>query len=158
MQELFIFTISATADKTILGRIVQLFTRRNIAFQNLIASRPDDEANYHYRIEAKTTQRWAEQITKELRRIIGVAHAAVLRQEEVAWMPVALYRINRRQLPQPVLEHILLAHQARLLTADSDSIVLEKAGDVGSALALFEALQPYGVQQVSKSGAKTMAG
>ncbi|WP_242919627.1 hypothetical protein [Pontibacter liquoris] len=152
MQESFIFTISAAENKSILSRVLMLFTRRNIAFENLTASRPDDGAHYSFRIEANTTRHWAEQITKELRKIIGVGHAAFLRQEELVQKQVALYRINRRQLPEPVLQHILLAHQARLLTSDQDSFVLEKTGNTGSAYALLEALQPYGVQEFSNQG------
>ncbi|MDO6390143.1 hypothetical protein Q4E40_08400 [Pontibacter sp. BT731] len=83
MQESFIFTISAAGDKSILSRVLMLFTRRNIAFENLTASRPDDRSHYSFRIEANTTRHWAEQITKELRRIIGVRYATMLPQEEV---------------------------------------------------------------------------
>ncbi|PKV62900.1 ACT domain-containing protein [Pontibacter ramchanderi] len=82
MQESFVFTISAAGDKSILNRVLMLYTRRNIAFERLTASRPDDSSHYSFRIEANTTPHWAEQITKELQKIIGVRYATVQRQEE----------------------------------------------------------------------------
>lgn len=84
MQETYIFSVCANNDKSILSRIAMLFTRRNIAFQSLTAQQSDGGEAYTYTIVTDTTDKWAEQINKELRKIIGVKSACCTHQAAAA--------------------------------------------------------------------------
>ena len=93
-----------------------------------------------------------EKVIGQLEKVIDVLKAFVHEDAQIVHQEIALYKIKTDALTNSDVEKVIRQHHARILTVDSEFMVIEKTGHVEETQLLFENLQPFGVLEFVRSG------
>jgi len=152
MQEQFTLSVFTENTVGLLHRITTVFTRRHINIESLTTSESELAGIYRFVIVIRCTEETVSKLRKQLDKIIGVVKAFVLREEEVVHQELALYKVSSQKLVNGTLERIVRDNHARVLTIESDHIMIEKTGHPSETLDLLKQLEPFDVMGFSRSG------
>lgn len=149
------YTISIfTEDRVgLLNRVTIIFTRRKINIESIAASESELDKIHRYTIVITETEDTVKKIVLQLEKQVEIIKAFYHLDEEIVYQEIALYKV-----PTDVLaagkeaEKIVRAHNARVLSVESEFTVIEKTGHKEETQALFEELKPFGMLEFVRSG------
>lgn len=152
------YTISVFTENFIgiLSRITLIFTRRGINIDGFTASESREEGIYRITIEVTTSQEQIVQLTKQIEKIIDVIKAFHYTDEQMVFQEIALYKIPIENL-DPGLERVIRQHNARIISAEKDFVVIELTGHKEDTQELLEVLKGFGVLEFVRSGRVAVA-
>ncbi|MDQ3394283.1 MAG: acetolactate synthase small subunit [Bacteroidota bacterium] len=148
------FTISVlTENKSgLLNGVTIIFTRRKINIESINVSESEVEGVSRYTIVIKTTQQKAENIVKQIRKLIEVLGAFLYEVENTYFQEMALYKVPTEIFMNGnTIEKIVRDNFARILVIERDHIIIEKTGHTDEIKRLFDMLKPYGILEFVKS-------
>jgi acetolactate synthase I/III small subunit len=147
------YTISVFTENFIgiLSRITLIFTRRGINIDAFTASESREEGIYRSTREVTTTQEQIVQLAKQIEKIIDVIKAFYYTDEQMVFQEIALYKIPIENL-DPGLERVIRQHNARIISAEKDFVVIELTGHKEDTQELLEVLKEFGVLEFVRSG------
>lgn len=154
-QEKEVFTISVlTENKSgILNAVTIIFTRRKMNIEALNVSETEVEGVSRLTIVIKTTFAKAEQVVKQINKLIEVLGAFLYREDEVYYQEIALFKMGTAAfLNNNTIERVVRNNGARILVIERDHIVIEKTGHRDEIRALREKLEPFGLLEFVRSG------
>lgn len=148
------YTLSIFTENKIgvLHRIITVFTRRHLSIDSFTTSETEVSGIYRFIVVLQTDPIMAEKVRKQLEKIIGVIRAFALKQEDIVQQELALYKIRTDKLGNGNLEAIIRDNHARVLSYETEYIMIEKTGLPGETIQLFHQLTPFGVLGFSRSG------
>lgn len=148
------YTLSIFTENRIgvLHRIITVFTRRHLSVDSFTTSETEVSGIYRFIIVLETDPIMAEKVRKQLEKIIGVIRAFALKQEDIVQQELALYKIRTDKLGNGNLEAIIRDNNARVLSFETDYIMIEKTGLSEETIQLFHQLTQFGVLGFSRSG------
>lgn len=148
------YTLSIFTENRIgvLHRIITVFTRRHLSVDSFTTSETEVPGIYRFIVMLETDPIMAEKVRKQLEKIIGVIRAFALKQEDVVQQELALYKIKTDKLGNGKLEAIIRDNNARVLSFETDYIMIEKTGLSEETIQLFHQLTQFGVLGFSRSG------
>lgn len=148
MNREYIITVFSENKVGLLGEITAVLTQRSINIESLTVSESALQGIHKFTIVVSTESEQIEKAAKQIEKIIDVLKSFVYTQDEVVQQEIALYKVTR----STNVEKLVRDHHVRILEICDDYIILEKTGHKKDTQALFELLQPYGVQQFVRSG------
>jgi len=154
------FTLLITTENNIglLNHISIIFTRRKINIDSITASQSKLENIYTFTVVVHIDRDWIYKIAKQIEKVIGVYKVFIYTKDEIIHQELALYKIAAPALQNGLnLEQIVRTHHARILSMDTDYVLLEKTGYKEDTQKLLEKLEPFGVLQFIRSGRVAMA-
>ncbi len=154
------FTITAYTENHVglLHRLTIIFTKRKINIESLTASESEMDGIYRFTMAVTETEDVIQKVVKQIEKQVEVLKAGYYKREEVVQQELALYKIPTESLTNSLeVELIVREHNARFLTIEKDFVVIEKAGYRRETVALFEDLQPYGINEFVRSGRVAVA-
>jgi acetolactate synthase-1/3 small subunit len=140
----------------ILNRITIIFTRRGINIDALTASESRLEGIHRITIEVNATEETVVQLVNQIEKIIDVIKAFYHEDESVVYQEIALYKIPVSRLDGG-LEKIIRQHNAKIIAAEPDFVVLELTGHKEQTQDLLEILKTYGLLEFARSGRVAIA-
>lgn len=148
------YTLSIFTENRIgvLHRIITVFTRRHLSIDSFTTSETEVSGVYRFIVVLETDPVMAEKVRKQLEKIIGVIRAFALKQEDIVQQELALYKIRTDKLGNGNLEAIIRDNNARVLSFETDYVMIEKTGLSEDTIQLFHQLTPFGVLGFSRSG------
>lgn len=148
------YTVSVFTENSIgmMNRITIIFTRRHLNIDSITASESEVKGVFRYTIVLRTTKEQVEKVIGQLEKVIDVLKAFVHEDAQIVHQEIALYKIKTDALTNSDVEKVIRQHHARILTVDSEFMVIEKTGHVEETQLLFEKLQPFGVLEFVRSG------
>ena len=148
------YTVSVFTENSIgmMNRITIIFTRRHLNIDSITASESEVKGVFRYTIVLRTTKAQVEKVIGQLEKVIDVLKAFVHEDAQIVHQEIALYKIKTDALTNSDVEKVIRQHHARILTVDSEFMVIEKTGHVEETQLLFENLQPFGVLEFVRSG------
>ena len=148
------YTVSVFTENSIgmMNRITIIFTRRHLNIDSITASESEVKGVFRYTIVLRTTKAQVEKVIGQLEKVIDVLKAFVHEDAQIVHQEIALYKIKTDALTNSDVEKVIRQHHARILTVDSEFMVIEKTGHVEETQLLFEKLQPFGVLEFVRSG------
>lgn len=148
------YTLSIFTENRIgvLHRIITVFTRRHLSIDSFTTSETEVSGIYRFIVVLETDPIMAEKVRKQLEKIIGVIRAFALKQEDIVQQELALYKIRTDKLGNGNLEAIIRDNNARVLSFETDYVMIEKTGLSEETIQLFHQLTPFGVLGFSRSG------
>lgn len=148
------YTVSVFTENSIgmMNRITIIFTRRHLNIDSITASESEVKGVFRYTIVLRTTKEQVEKVIGQLEKVIDVLKAFVHEDAQIVHQEIALYKIKTDALTNSDVEKVIRQHHARILTVDSEFMVIEKTGHVEETQLLFENLQPFGVLEFVRSG------
>ena len=153
-KDVRLYTISVySEDQTgLLGRIVQIFTRRKINIRSLTTSESEVVGIYRFTIVVMVTKETIERLVQQIEKIIDVLAAFYSEEEDIVFQEIALYKMKTSTLLDTDVENLIRRNNARVLYIDHDFCVIEKTGHKYETLELFEILKPFGILEFVRSG------
>lgn len=148
------YTLSVFTENRIgvLHRIITVFTRRHLSIDSFTTSETEVSGIFRFIVVLETDPIMAEKVRKQLEKIIGVIRAFALKQEDIVQQELALYKIKTDKLGNGKLEAIIRDNNARVLSFETDYVMIEKTGLSEETIQLFHQLTPFGVLGFSRSG------
>lgn len=149
------YTLSVFSENKVglLNRITIAFTRRKINIESLTVSDSEEPGVHRYTIVVNETLDKVKKLVKQLERHVEVYRAVYHANEETVYQEIALYKvpINARHNGAS-LEEIVRKNHARILSVESDFMIIEKTGHKEETHELFELLKPFGLMEFVRSG------
>ncbi|MFD2551119.1 acetolactate synthase small subunit [Bizionia sediminis] len=148
------FTISVFTENSIgmMNRVTIIFTRRHLNIDSITASESEVKGVFRYTIVLRTTKEQADKVIGQLEKLIDVLKAFVHEESEIVHQEIALYKIKTNAVANTDLEQVVRRHHARILTVDSQFMVIEKTGHAPETQLLFQHLKPFGLLEFVRSG------
>ena len=150
-----VFTISVlTENKSgLLNAITIIFTRRKINIEARNVSETEIEGVSRFTIVIKSSFDKAEQVVKQLDKVIEVLGAFLYSEDEVYYQEVALFKMGTAAfLNNNTIERVVRNNGARILVIERDHIIIEKTGHRDEIRALRDKLEPFGLLEYVRSG------
>lgn len=149
------FTISLFTEDHIgiLGQITIILTRRQINIDSITASESAVKGVQLLTIVVRTSNEMIQKVARQMEKLVDVMKVFVHTSDQIIYQEIALYKISTKALMSGnVIDHIVRAHNARILEVSPEYIVLEKTGHKTEITDLLAELEPYGVLQFARSG------
>ena len=149
------YTISLFTEDHIgiLGQITIILTRRQINIDSITASESAVKGVQLLTIVVRTTNEMIQKVARQMEKLVDVMKVFVHTSDQIIYQEIALFKISTKVLMSAnVIDHIVRAHNARILEVSPEYIVLEKTGHKSEITELLTHLQPYGVLQYVRSG------
>jgi acetolactate synthase-1/3 small subunit len=149
------FTISLFTEDHIgiLGQITIILTRRQINIDSITASESAVKGVQLLTIVVRTTNEMIQKVARQMEKLVDVMKVFVHTSDQIIYQEIALFKISTKGLMSGnVIDHIVRAHNARILEVSPEYIVLEKTGHKTEITDLLSELEPYGVLQFARSG------
>lgn len=137
---------------SVTARITGLFSGRGYNIQSICGAPTHDPAVSRITIKTNATPPQLDEIMKQLNRLIDViklrdmTHDEAVRRE-MALISVAVTPKNRTELVQTVE-----IFDAKVVSAGTDSYIIEVTGTEGKIDAMIKILRPLGIKKLTRSG------
>jgi len=143
----------------VLARVAALFSARGYNIEGLTAAHAEGPERSRITCITRGDSQTMERIVKQLRNlvdVIGVSHGP-LESSRILGREMLLVRLPAQGQMRELLE-VARKFEARVISRSPGRILLEATGP-GPRLACFlKALEPYGVEEVARSGPVVMPG
>lgn len=149
------YNISVFTENKIglLNRISIIFNRRHINIDSITASDSEIENIHRYTIVIFEEEDLVKKVVKQIEKQVDVFKAFYHNDDEVVYQEIALYKLPLSVSKNgSVLEKILRENYARILTIESDFLIVEKTGHHQEIIKLFELLKPFEILEFARSG------
>lgn len=141
----------------VLIRVSLVFARRGYNIESLVVSPSNDPEFSTMNIVASGDEKVLQQILKQLNKLIDVVHASDRTDEDIIQRELALVKLHCE--PSQRSDILQLAHALKCETVDVSerSITLELTGSSEKLDSVNKVFEPYGVQEVMRTGKILMA-
>lgn len=152
-------TISVLVENKagVLARISGLFSARGFNIDSLAVGVTEDPAVSRMTIVVKGDEKILEQVEKQLNKLIDVIKVSDFLQIPHLERDLALIKVNADKDDRSELLQIVDIFRAKIVDVASDSVIVEATGDEKKIEALIKMLEPYRIQEMSRTGIVAMA-
>lgn len=143
----------------VLARVASLFSARGYNIEGLTAAHAETPEKSRITCVTWGDSQTMERIVKQLRNlveVIGVSHGA-LEGSRLLGREMLLVRLAPKGQVREVLE-TARKFEARVVSKSPGRILLEATGPGPRLASFLEAMEPYGVEEVARSGPVVMVG
>jgi len=149
------FTISLFSENHIgiLNQITIILTRRQINIESITASESAVKGVHLLTLVVKTTPDMVRKIARQMEKLVDVLKVFVHTSDQIIYQEIALYKVSTKSMMSGnTIETIVRHHNARVLVASPEYIIIEKSGHKSEINELLVHLEPFGVLQFARSG------
>ncbi|MCL2678377.1 MAG: acetolactate synthase small subunit [Clostridiales bacterium] len=141
----------------VLSRVAGLFSRRGYNIESLSVSTTDRQDISRMTIVVEGDDRALEQVTKQLNKLIEVLKITDMSGEEIVERGMALFKVGAETSRRSEIMQIVNIFRAHILDFSADSMIIEATGSEKKILAIEEALKPFNIREVVRTGEIAMA-
>ncbi|NLL19971.1 MAG: acetolactate synthase small subunit [Clostridia bacterium] len=141
----------------VLSRIAALFARRGYNIDSLAVGRTEDPAVSRMTIVVEGDERVIEQVTKQLHKLIDVIKLSDMTNEEYVDRELILIKVHADPTSRAEIMQIVDIFRARIVDIGRNSLIIECTGDGGKINAIENALRPFGVRELVRTGKIALA-
>jgi len=148
-------TISVIVENQpgVLARIAGLFSGRAYNIDSLAVGETEDKSTSRMTIMATGDELVLDQIVKQLNKLIDVIKVVDMSQESYVERELALIKVNVAGKDKTELMNIVNVFRARIVDATNETYMIEVTGTDEKITALTDLVKPYGIQEMSRTGA-----
>jgi acetolactate synthase-1/3 small subunit len=149
----FTLTVFSEDVMGLMARVVAVITRRHMNIESLTVSKSSMPNIHRFTIVIKETEEAIRLLVAQIDKQVDVLKAFYYKNSEIVHQEIALYKI-----PTSVFykgneeEKLVRIHNARILSIESDYIVVEKTGHAKETEALLKELKKIGIYEFVRSG------
>jgi acetolactate synthase I/III small subunit len=149
----YTITVFTENQTGMLSRVVSIFTRRHINIESLTTSESSMKGIHRFTIVVHVTEDQVNKLIGQLEKQIDVIKAFAYERDEIVYQEVALYKVPTKIFSNSnKVEHLIRAHNARILEVEPEYIVIEKTGHQHETTALLRDLEEIGIFEFVRSG------
>lgn len=136
----------------VLTRIAGLFSRRGYNIDSLAVGKTENPITSRMTIVVDGDDEIIEQVTKQLHKLIDVIKITDITAEQYVDRELILIKVNADTLARAEVMQIVDIFRARIVDIGKKSLIIEATGDEGKMNAIENALQPFGIKEVVRTG------
>lgn len=141
----------------VLTRVSGLFSRRGYNINSLAVGQTDIPGISRMTIVVEGDDRIIEQVEKQLYKLIDVIKVIHLTNEEFVERELVLIKLNVSKSTRTEILQVVDIFRARVIDMNVNSFIVEATGTTSKIKAIETALQPYGIQEVVRTGMIALA-
>jgi len=137
----------------ILSRITIIFTRRYLNIESITASECEIPNVYRYTIVLTTAEDQIKKVVGQIERQIDVLKAFYHTDEQVVSQELAMYKCATPEfIKNKNVEQIIRNHQAKILSIETEFVMIEKTGTEEEIINLYNDLKEIRILEFARSG------
>ncbi|RPF42871.1 acetolactate synthase small subunit [Thermodesulfitimonas autotrophica] len=140
----------------VLARVAGLFGRRGFNIESLAVGETENPAISRMTIVVAGDDRVLEQVTKQLRKLVEVIKVQDVTRMEYVDRELALIKVNAEPSKRAEIIQIVEIFRAHIVDIGRKTLVVEVTGDEGKINALVNALKPFGIREMVRTGKVAM--
>lgn len=140
----------------VLTRVAGLFSRRGYNIESLAVGNTENPASSRMTIVVDGDDRIIEQVTKQLHKLIDVLKITDITVEEYVDRELILIKVSADANARAEIMQIVDIFRARIVDIGKKSLVIEATGDEGKINAITNALRPFGIKELVRTGKVAM--
>jgi len=140
----------------VLQRVSGLFGRRGFNIESITVGESEELGLSRMVIVTTGDDNTLEQISKQLYKLIDVIKVIDLSSNPMVARELALIKVNAEPASRPEILGIVETFRAAVVDIGPNSIIVQVVGDSDKIDAMVELLRPYGIRELSRTGATAM--
>ena len=140
----------------VLAKVANLFSRRRYNIDSLVVSDTEDKAISRMTIVVDGDERTIEQVTKQLHKLVDVIKVNDLTNDDTVCRQLLLVRVAADRDTRGEIIQLMDIFRARIIDIGRRSLIIEATGDESKIEAILKSLQPFGIQEIVKTGISAM--
>lgn len=148
----YILSVLVENHPGVLSKISGLFTRRGYNIDSLTVSITEEPSISRMTIVLQGDEQIAEQIVKQLNKLIDVIKVLELNHEKSISRELALIKVTADQSVRSLVTETVNIFRCNIVDMDAKSMIIEITGDEEKVSAFIELMRPYGIKEVVRTG------
>ncbi|MFD0697902.1 acetolactate synthase small subunit [Paenibacillus sp. GCM10027628] len=140
----------------VLQRVSGLFGRRGFNIESITVGESEELGLSRMVIVTTGDDNTLEQISKQLYKLIDVIKVVDLSSNPMVARELALIKVNAEPAARPEILGIVETFRAAVVDIGPHSLIVQVVGDSDKIDAMVELLRPYGIRELSRTGATAM--
>lgn len=136
----------------VLNRVASLIRRRGFNIESLAVGSTERPGVSRMTVVIAANDRGGERIGAELRKLVPVLRVENVTRAGLVARDLAMIKVAVAGDARARLTALIHAHGARLAAVGPEAVVIETSGDAAAIDRLLEALRPYGVREMVRTG------
>lgn len=153
MKKEYTLTVFCENKTGLMQRIVAVITRRHFNIESFTASKSSIEGIYRFTIMVTLEEEQVRKLITQIEKQVDVLKAYYYTNDEIIHQEIALYKVPTSAFHGgDSVETLVRKYNARILTIESDYIVIEKTGHQAQIEELLTELKKLGIYEFVRSG------
>ncbi len=140
----------------VLNRVSGLFRRRNYNIESLSVGHSEVPGISRMTIVVDGDDRIVDQVVKQLEKLINVTAVVNVSQQPAVVRELALIKVKAAPGTRTEIMELINVFRARVVDVGAASLMVEITGPEDRVNSLIGLLQPYGIQELARSGRLAM--
>ena len=140
----------------VLQRVAGLFGRRGFNIESITVGQSEEEGLSRMVIVTTGDDTTLEQIEKQLYKLIDVIKVINLSLKPMVARELALIKVKAEPSARPEVLGVVETFRESVVDIGASSLMVQVVGDTGKIDAMIELLKPYGIQELTRTGATAM--
>ena len=140
----------------VLAKVSNLFSRRGYNIESLVVSQTEDKTISRMTIVVECDEKVIEQVTKQLHKLVDVIKVNDLTNDDIVSRQLLLVRVAADRENRGEIIQLMDIFRARIIDIGRRSLIIEATGDESKIDAIIKSLQPFGIQEIVKTGISAM--
>ncbi len=140
----------------VLAKVSNLFSRRGYNIDSLVVSDTEDKTISRMTIVVDGDEKTIEQVTKQLHKLVDVIKVNDLTNDDTVCRQLLLVRVAADRETRGEIIQLMDIFRARIIDIGRRSLIIEATGDESKIDAILKSLQPFGIQEIVKTGISAM--
>lgn len=136
----------------VLARVAGLFSRRGFNIDSLAVGRTERPDVSRMTIVVEGDDRILEQVTKQLHKLVDVIKINDISPDEYVDRELVLIKVNCDPARRGEVMQVVDVFRARIVDLGRKTVTVECTGNDGKINAFEEALRPYGIKELVRTG------
>ena len=152
----FILGVLVDNEFGVLTRVAGMFARRGYNIDSLTVGPTEDPQISRMTIASYGDDYIKGQITKQLRKLNDVRQVTVLSDESSVTRELMLLKVTVEQERHREVMEAVNVYRAKVIDLSAHAITIEITGEVSKLDAFVEYMRPYGIAELTRTGATTI--
>ncbi|RKN83998.1 acetolactate synthase small subunit [Paenibacillus ginsengarvi] len=140
----------------VLQRIAGLFGRRGYNMESITVGSSERAGLSRITITVAGDEREAEQIVRQLGKLIDVVEVAILRHRAVIARELMLVKLAAEPAKRPEIFAVAETFRCQTVDVGPRSVIIQVAGEPEKNDALLQLLEAYGILELTRTGETAM--
>lgn len=140
----------------VLQRVSGLFGRRGFNIESITVGESEEQGLSRMVIVTTGDDKTLEQISKQLYKLIDVIKVIDLSSNPMVARELALIKVFAEPGARPEILGVVETFRAAVVDIGPSSLIVQVVGDSEKIDAMVELLKPYGIKELSRTGATAM--
>ena len=148
-------TVSLLVDNEpgVLSRVTGLFSGRGFNIESLCVAETLDSSISRVTLVTRGDDAIAEQIMKQLNKLVNVIKVHDLTGTEYVGREMALVKVQARAESRPEILRIVDIFRCKVVDVSPTHYTIEVTGTAGKLAAFLALLKPMGIKEIARTGA-----